>query len=1247
MSKKWINLIKDFIISGSKNIKSFEQAIQILESEYNKNEEVFNELIISVKTLYEIAEKNENDLYWQMYNSGKIVNCILRLDNLNFKVEALFLQILYMFFNVAFQTRGGRFIIDFISYKENMTIEEYKTELKIQESNIYTFVDCVIWFNDLDLLNVTRTLLIITLESIREIYIELGQEDEAIILYKNLKSWLKTKKSSNKRWREIFNIYVYTGKFEICAKTLNIEKAEKYFHIALELLDIVESKDDQIYSMQVNLVGNRGNFEKIKRDYRKSLEYFQQAHDIIELFSDKSSLRYKLWKARFCHQIGSCYFELKKHHIAEREYLTSIIQYKELLDEDNPIINEDYIRVCLDRANNYHKLNEIEHSIELLEKLEIELENIEKMKIRNIDSLKVQVLQQISKYSQELNLHDKVIEYLRRSEAIIENQEKKKTIMETRVYESYRHLGIQYREYNLGKSEKYLRKAINHFEENIPENKKSAFFEHYIATLHELGSILKFKKDYEKSLEFYIKAVKLQEIVVKKKPDSASSFAIYLNNLGNLYLIQGKHEYAKITLEYCYRIRLRLFEINTNISHDNKPDRAHVIDLCNIMNDLGALYLKLRDFYRAVPILNTALAKINSIIDNNQQTSYENEIKANILANLSRGQMNLGEFKFSLSNIEKALEIRKKLYLTHPKKFLNKLMTDYYLLGLLNSLSGDKDKAIKSCKDALEQLKNDEVRDFELTHIFEEEINNDLKEIPKISQLYEFTSKIFVSKTGKFEQRTLLAKNDKIANKMIIEKNIVDELDLLSNKKPFDWDNMIKIFSFIELSKFEYYPYFYTLKESIENKPRNLDYRKLKSELNKKSIDRKQLIDSLSNLEIKNLREYMDKISQIYEIELDCIKIITKLYYLIDKPFEDPKDINIIIDFLKNKSNESIFLITKLTDKILLFLFTQDKVLSEILDLEFLKIGWELQDKFLDYNDSIDKPKKREILHEEVSSLGTKLWNKISKEFQIELLNTEQITISTSKDMELIPFELLKANEEYLGLTKIITRIFSPLSYINRRKFGREIDNQLSSNFNALIITEPRKVGERTLVKAQEESEYIASILSDKFCKTLNIQKLEEGNVYKSSILKLFLENEFSIVHFINHGENNKIFLSNNNEFDSLDLLENFLWLGKTSVFLNICNVGKFTYYSDIILNGFIPSLLIIMNGSVIASQCRIEDINAYLLSKEFYLNLIKGMDVGDSLKHARNLQSRKWKRYDKLEWANFLLFGNPNHKLI
>ena len=71
------------------------------------------------------------------------------------------------------------------------------------------------------------------------------------------------------------------------------------------------------------------------------------------------------------------------------------------------------------------------------------------------------------------------------------------------------------------------------------------------------------------------------------------------------------------------------------------------------------------------------------------------------------------------------------------------------------------------------------------------------------------------------------------------------------------------------------------------------------------------------------------------------------------------------------------------------------------------------------------------------------------------------------------------------------------------------------------------------------------------------------------------------------------------------------------------------------------------MSGSIIASPYRIEDTNAYLLSGEFYQNLVKGFDVGNSLKYARNILFKKSKEYDKLEWACFLLFGNPNHKLI
>ena len=1244
MKSKWMNLIKSYIISDGTEINSFKEAIRILENNNFGNDVIQELLVKSIKTLYEIAEKNNLHLFNEMFTKGEIVNNIKKIHSNNYQIEALFLQIVYMFFCFAFKSRGGRFTIEFISYKKNMTSEEYIKELNIQENNIYMFIECIIWIKDIDLMKKGISFLIVTLESIRAIYLELNQNSEAIKLYDNLEEWLDEKDTCEQDWRNFSYIYTFTGKAEVYAKIEDFVKAEKEYSQVLDYIEKLEKNDD-VYSILINIYANLANIEKVKRDYEKSLDYNNLVIKTLKLLAQKDNTKYKFLNARTIHLTGSLNFELREHHKAERYFLDSYVKFKEILIEKNPIIRENFIRLCIDRANNFHKLHEIQHSIDLLKKTLDDLEQLEKYKISNIDSLKLQIMGQLSYFYQKQNMHNEAKETLKQWEKILEKQEKNKTIMGTRIYETYRHLGIQYREYNPEKSKEILNKAIDIFENKTSEKNKPAIFEHYIATLHEMGTSYKEEQDYSNAESFYEKAIKLQEKVIIRKPIAILDLGLYLNNLGILSIILKKFGNAKIALNYSLRIRDFLLKKSKSLSFDGFPERARVIDFSMINNDLGCLYMEIGDFDIAANYMYIALLNIKHILKNENSTSFENEIQANILANLSRANMNLGNIDFAEKNIIEALKIRKNLFKTHPDKFITKLISDFHLIGLTKIING-KEKESESCYlDALEILNTCEEISEEIKSQFILEIQKDIEMIESITNFRDLLKGKLKSNYSEKIRNIILAKSDSYRKKSKIEEHILKELESFTETSEINLQTVYNIFHYLELSQFNYYPFRYELTQAQKNITKfNLSL--IFNDLKEKSIDRYDLIKKLVDYDTKELRNFVFDLKKLNELEIDCLEMQVNLLYILKKPFENQSDLTKITDYLGKQTNECILIISNIREKCLFLLLVKDKFILELTSPDFIYLCWELSNEYIKYNGNVDNISNRIKISSKIAKLGSKLWEKFPESIRNELLNYESIVLSLSKDIEMTPFELLKDTDQYIGLTKIITRAFSPFDYVSNKL---NTSSRTEKKFKkVLIIAEPRKNGEKYLEMANNEADTLTKLVyefSNKF--NFDITRFNEKETNKADIISSFLESSYSIIHFINHGEFNKIFISNNDDLNSHDFIENYIWLGDPIIFLNVCNIGKFVYYDDMILKGFIPELNMISSGPIIASQNRIEDMCAYILSIEFYNSLFKGINIGISLKLARNYSFKNCKDHDKLEWANFLLFGDSEFRLV
>ncbi len=187
-------------------------------------------------------------------------------------------------------------------------------------------------------------------------------------------------------------------------------------------------------------------------------------------------------------------------------------------------------------------------------------------------------------------------------------------------------------------------------------------------TLGNLGSYYYLKTDYINALDFYLKALKIDETLNNNK-----GIAKHLGNIGNVYVGQGN--YTKALDNY-----LKALKIDDGL--DNKNGIA--THLCNI----GSIYCKQGDYPKALDYYFKA-QKMFEVI------GFKNDI-ASILGNIGSVYGYQGNYTKALDYYFKTLKITQELG--------NKTSTAAFLgnIGAIYSTQGDYPKAIDYYFQALE-----------------------------------------------------------------------------------------------------------------------------------------------------------------------------------------------------------------------------------------------------------------------------------------------------------------------------------------------------------------------------------------------------------------------------------------------------------------------------------------------------------------------------------------------------------------
>ncbi|CAF0944232.1 unnamed protein product [Adineta ricciae] len=217
----------------------------------------------------------------------------------------------------------------------------------------------------------------------------------------------------------------------------------------------------------------------------------------------------------------------------------------------------------------------------------------------------------------------------------------------------------------------YYEKALEIDEKTLPSNHPSL-----ATSYNNIGGVYKNMGEYSKALSFYEKALEIQEKTLPPNhPDLATSYG----NVVGVYDNMG--EYSK-ALSF-YEKALQIQEKTLPLNHP---------DLATSYNNIGGVYYNMGEYSKALSFFERALQIQEKTLPSNHPslaTSYNN---------IGAVYSNIGEYSKALSFYEKALEIREKtLPSNHPD-----LATSYNNIGGVYDNMGEYLKALSFHEKALQ-----------------------------------------------------------------------------------------------------------------------------------------------------------------------------------------------------------------------------------------------------------------------------------------------------------------------------------------------------------------------------------------------------------------------------------------------------------------------------------------------------------------------------------------------------------------
>lgn len=270
---------------------------------------------------------------------------------------------------------------------------------------------------------------------------------------------------------------------------------------------------------------------------------------------------------------------------------------------------------------------------------------------------------------------------------------------------------------------------------------------------------------------------------------------------------------------------------------------------------------------------------------------------------------------------------------------------------------------------------------------------------------------------------------------------------------------------------------------------------------------------------------------------------------------------------------------------------------------------------------------------------GRKVFDAVPRPIR-EIINEKQIILFVPdfrSDQDSVPFELWHDGNNFLGLSKIISRS------VSLRELVRAIELPvlpIKSTTRAIGVAVPSVEGFSPLIYATDEMMEVNDILKEDGWEFVTSEQYEiDPN------LLLHGAELADILHIAAHGEiyagHEAIVLQDGQRVTVADIESRPRNL-KSMVFLNTCSLGKSRYLGAGVSRGIAYALKRAGAPCVIANQLPVEDLSAMLLSIAFY-DEAKSESVGESLRIARN---RIASEIPVAFWGATVLVGNPFHQL-
>ena len=295
---------------------------------------------------------------------------------------------------------------------------------------------------------------------------------------------------------------------------------------------------------------------------------------------------------------------------------------------------------------------------------------IERKNIRQYNKIALKCYQE-GNYSQALDFYVKILNtksFLVNSE--ISNQD------------IYNNMGAIYKRINdYNKSLEYYTKALN-----IREKNTRRYYHKIANSYNNISSVYIEMRDYSRALEFATKALNIQETFIEYPRETVRSYS----NICSIYNKIGDYPKA--------------FEFYTKTLSIIEKNKVLFFDLDYIYDDLGILCKNMGDYPKALEFYTKALSIFEKVLGKdhpNTAISYNN---------IGYVYNNMGDYPKAIEFLTKALNIREKsLGKDHPDT-----ANSYNNIGFAYNKIGDYNKSYNYSKEAYYIFKLNRDKNFEI-----------------------------------------------------------------------------------------------------------------------------------------------------------------------------------------------------------------------------------------------------------------------------------------------------------------------------------------------------------------------------------------------------------------------------------------------------------------------------------------------------------------------------------------------------